>query len=173
MISYFDFVVEHMIHISRFQLLLRLKEQCSLVNLDQLQLSTKKIDKSSSLVEIYGEDIGLVFSALFPRLLASAVLQSMDEVSMQLALPFEEDLTKGELGGTKPLIPIEIVNEIQCNSCHHSLIPSKSIQRTVELPLGHWDEIADYLICYNGVSHRTTRLVHASARKYRSLLSFF
>jgi hypothetical protein len=150
----FDVIAEQMIHISRFQLLLRIKERHLPFHLDQLQISTKEIKKCCSLVEIYSEGMGIVFSAVFPRSLTNVVLQSLDEISLQLSLPYEEDLTTGELGTAKPLTPIEMINEIQCNSCQQRLLPCKSIQRTCELPVGHWDEIADYLICYNGVSNR-------------------
>lgn len=66
---------------------------------------------------------------------------------------------------------LQVVNRLVCGTCHLPvLLPdrgesvegentveaqqftsSTTIQRVASLPTGHWDDIADYLICYNGV----------------------
>ena len=52
---------------------------------------------------------------------------------------------------------LDEINTVVCGTCHLPLIvPNAStkqpISRVYPLPQGHWDEIADYLICYDGVS---------------------
>ncbi len=149
----FDFVVEDMIHISRFQFLLRCRPHVTEIDMTTLQLSTKKMNNfNSSLVELFASETGLMFSVLFPRSLENANIHFLNETTLQLSLPYLEDPTVGQLGVLKQLTPIETINKIQCSSCRQSLLSSNPIERTSELPVGHWDEIVDYLICYNGVS---------------------
>ena len=51
---------------------------------------------------------------------------------------------------------LDEINSVVCGACHLPLIAKnakhKPIARAFPLPQGHWDEIADYLICYDGVS---------------------
>ena len=56
---------------------------------------------------------------------------------------------------------LDEINTVVCGACHLPLVapgchtdsvPKKSpISHVFPLPQGHWDEIADYLICYDGV----------------------
>ena len=68
------------------------------------------------------------------------------------------------------LTPVEALTNIECRSCQQPLLKAPyscgmglnenegtrkkdSITRNVcHLPSGHWDEITDYLMCYDGVS---------------------
>jgi hypothetical protein len=52
------------------------------------------------------------------------------------------------------LLPItaKIMNSLQCRFCGLSLLPQGSVDCVLPLPTGYWDEVADYLICYSGVS---------------------
>jgi len=48
---------------------------------------------------------------------------------------------------------LDEINTVVCGACHLPLVPSTTtppIYRVFPLPQGHWDEIADYLICYDG-----------------------
>lgn len=150
------FVVEEMIHISRFQLLVKRNEYSSCLDLRNLRSSTKKLNHGITLLQLQS-DRGLEFSIVFPRSLKNAIVQFLDETSLQLSLPYDFDPTLDDLGTQKALTNIETINRIQCNSCQHPLLPSLPITRTSELPVGHWDEIADYLICYNGVRSESKR----------------
>ncbi len=59
---------------------------------------------------------------------------------------------------------LDEINTVVCGACHLPLVPSTTtatttttttappISRVFPLPQGHWDDIADYLICYDGVS---------------------
>jgi HECT-like Ubiquitin-conjugating enzyme (E2)-binding/MYND finger len=55
---------------------------------------------------------------------------------------------------SQQLLPItaKIINSLQCRFCGLSLLPQGSVDRVLPLPTGYWDEVADYLICYSGVS---------------------
>lgn len=160
----FEVVAEEMKHISRFQMTLRWKSQDEDIDLGSTRISTSQCNGSSSLVEIVTEKGDkTIFSAIFPRRLENERLQILDKKTVCLSLPYQEDPTERELGSQRSLTTIEDINSIQCSSCHQSLLPLKPIQRTAELPVGHWDEIADYLICYSGVSGSK---IETSVRKY-------
>ena len=48
------------------------------------------------------------------------------------------------------------MNYLCCRTCHNPIVENDgkpNIQSVLPLPSGYWDEITDYLICYDGVSH--------------------
>jgi len=153
--QWFTMVAEEMIHISRYQVTLRkVSEKCFDMDLECVEMCITKVNDSSSLVTVRAENGISVFSALFPRLLQNGRMQLVeDTATLQLSLPYQDDPTAHDLVLPRTLTPIEQINSIRCGSCQWPLLPAeKAIERTAELPVGHWDEIADYLICYNGVS---------------------
>lgn len=64
------------------------------------------------------------------------------------------------------LSPVKALNHLKCRSCHQILVKRPSlqeknkeeeegkgpIQSVFPLPVGYWDEITDYLTCFEGVS---------------------
>jgi hypothetical protein len=76
----------------------------------------------------------------------------------------EREMSSGEDRQFTTSSDLERVNQMACGSCGHSLlspnssnndnddIKPQSIQRVLPLPTGYWDEIAEYLICFEGVS---------------------
>ena len=42
------------------------------------------------------------------------------------------------------------LNHLRCRSCQIPIIDSDTIQSVLPLPSGYWDEISDYLTCYDG-----------------------
>ena len=45
----------------------------------------------------------------------------------------------------------EVANSLCCRACEQSLFNNTAtVKRILPLPAGYWDEITDYLICYNG-----------------------
>ena len=71
---------------------------------------------------------------------------------------------------TMPMLtPTNALTNLQCRSCHYPLLKSEnpssntnnvggakknnSIRNVCHLPTGFWDEITDYLTCYDGVSN--------------------
>jgi hypothetical protein len=50
--------------------------------------------------------------------------------------------------------PLHLLKEtVACKSCHSKLFTNsiQEVERILPLPSGYWDEIADYLMCYEGV----------------------
>ena len=53
----------------------------------------------------------------------------------------------------------EALNNLCCRTCHNAIVKNASeinqaiIRSVLPLPSGYWDEITDYLICYEGVSY--------------------
>jgi hypothetical protein len=48
---------------------------------------------------------------------------------------------------------LEAINSLSCRYCDQEILSENhGIQNVMPLPKGHWDEVTDYLICYNGVS---------------------
>lgn len=48
------------------------------------------------------------------------------------------------------------MNYLCCRTCHNPIVENDGepiIQSVLPLPSGYWDEITDFLICYDGVSH--------------------
>ena len=78
-------------------------------------------------------------------------LKNLSDDVLQISVTYKEDPTLREMGTQSILVGLEEVNQIQCSSCHTPLLSGQPIKRTSELPTGHWDDIADYLICYSGV----------------------
>ena len=152
----FDVVVEDMKFISRFQMTLQRKLNSAInrVNLSEARLNFRIPDQGRSVttVEITVDAVE-IYSATLPRLLeeCSARIQHLSDDVLQVSVTYKEDPTLREMGTQCILIGLEEVNQIRCSSCQTPLLSGKIIKRTSELPVGHWDDIADYLICYSGV----------------------
>ena len=178
---HFDVVVEDMKYISRFQITLHRKWNSTIksVDLTKAELNFRIPSKGSTAttIEIMVETDFEIYSATLPRLLEerSARIQHLSDDVLQISVTYKEDPTLREMGTQSILVGLEEVNQIQCSSCHTPLLSGQPIKRTSELPTGHWDDIADYLICYSGVrqsilcsvmlcpittSHTSTFLVH-------------
>jgi hypothetical protein len=76
--------------------------------------------------------------------------------SLNLRLEYQSSLEQksGELeSSTSNLLPISNANKLQCRFCQMNLLSSNApIDRVVPMPSANWDDIADFLICYSGVS---------------------
>lgn len=157
----FSMVVEEMKHISRFQLTLRLNRSTEEDNvLENLSISITLKGESCSTIFLKDDIRDLVFFKVeLPRALheASHQVHRLDDRTIQLQVPYLDDPFDNEMQHMQALTPIESINCIQCRFCQQSLLTSHPIQRTSQLPLGQWDEVADYLICYNGVSTTTNK----------------
>jgi len=46
----------------------------------------------------------------------------------------------------------EALNWLCCRTCHNPIVANGVIRSVLPLPSGYWDDITDYLICYDGVS---------------------
>ena len=92
---------------------------------------------------------------------ANSALITADKDSIILCLPYQSDGSTGEspdLIGTSTQIKIDRLNYVACGACGNSLLhkeglsPTQNrIKKVLPLPTGYWDEITDYLSCYEGV----------------------
>lgn len=149
LMRYFSMVAEEMRYISRYQVTLRKISPKPDLDLTNIEMSFSKVKDSSSLVELRIRGVGTIFSVIFPRCLEDGRIQLEDTETLLLSLTYRED--PGDLGLRNTLTAVDKINMIQCSSCKQPILQGKPIHKTAELPLGHWDEIADYLICYSGV----------------------
>ncbi|KAL7486805.1 hypothetical protein ACHAW6_012407 [Cyclotella cf. meneghiniana] len=46
----------------------------------------------------------------------------------------------------------EDLNRLCCRTCHNPIVTNGVIRSVLPLPSGYWDDITDYLVCYDGVS---------------------
>jgi hypothetical protein len=76
---------------------------------------------------------------------------------------FDSAILTDELMGTESIFSsnttdAKALNHLCCRSCHNPIVKSHNttnqsvIRSVLPLPSGYWDEITDYLICYDGVS---------------------
>lgn len=153
--SFCTMAIEEMKHISRFHIFLAIPDD---VQGGKFSLDTKKVSKSSSIIEVHSqkdEQVSTIFQVEIPRLLGDGDLFYDGKKFIQMRIPYLDDLTTGELVQPTPLDDLRTINAVQCGSCGQALLKNTGIiKRTTSLPVGHWDDIADYLICYSGVSDR-------------------
>lgn len=172
----FDVVLEDMQHISRFQLTLQRRIRSSINSVDlsksKVNFSTASGASTATDIEILSDENNLLYSATMPRLVEehSARFKLISDDILQLSLTYKDDPTLRDMGTRKVLVSLEEINQIQCSSCKTPLLSENRIKRTSELPVGHWDDIADYLICYSGV--RPNKSKHTVNRFVFLILSF-
>eukprot|EP00804_Cyclotella_cryptica_P011379 CCRYP_016066-RA/>CCRYP_016066-RA protein AED:0.09 eAED:0.09 QI:3427/1/1/1/0.5/0.33/3/218/726 len=51
---------------------------------------------------------------------------------------------------TATITETEALNHLCCRTCHNPIVEDGVIRTALPLPSGYWDEITDYLICYEG-----------------------
>ena len=159
------YVVEGMRNISSYQVTLWPKKQGeTLPNPDELNVSMQYASKGNTMVILRKHDV-IVFSAQFPgRLLAAPgsrnVVQRHSEcLSLRLQ---SHDSFDDALSDSSSITSLAAVRSICCQYCDQALLDEtgkKGIQKVLPLPKGYWDEVTDYLICYNGVSCRVVPVV--------------
>ena len=94
-----------------------------------------------------------IFLAMLPRHLKAneCSWRIEDNGTIELRLPYEERISDSDLTRMETSYSIDTLNRLQCRYCEQHLFQDKStIRKTLLLPRGNWDEIADYLICYSG-----------------------
>jgi hypothetical protein len=156
-----SFVAEEMKYISRFQINIRQRGTNAnpWKHQHNFELLTTLVNESRTLVVLKDKNHQTtVFATELPRRLQPdkcswQMVEEEGSPTIQLRLQYEGDLGDQELGLPEcSTMTKEVINELQCGCCDQSLLRNKPIERVLQLPSGHWDEIADYLICYDGVS---------------------
>lgn len=144
-------LMEDMKHLFQFRLTLRVNSDAESLNLTELSLGTTVANGGWSTLELSAPSKRGIFVAQVPRVLTEGQMQlGNDGTLLQLRLPYKDDPSDSEIVRSRSLATNENINTVQCYSCQQPLLRSRPITRTAELPSGYWDEIADYLICYNG-----------------------
>ena len=155
-----NFVVEDMQHISRYQFYLSKPPIIRLpLSLDDVEVSTIFPEQFRSILQLTSKTTSAVlFCVEVPQRLESRPISfHVDEEhgEIQISFQYKSDPTgmrETEFSGE--MMPAEAINHVHCRYCDQRLVPKKSISQMRQLPSGYWDEIADYLICYDGVSSK-------------------
>eukprot|EP00934_Nitzschia_sp_Nitz4_P007640 Nitzschia sp. Nitz4//scaffold166_size90379//47879//49388//NITZ4_005060-RA/size90379-exonerate_est2genome-gene-0.74-mRNA-1//1//CDS//3329538205//7630//frame0 len=103
-------------------------------------------------VTLKASDTSDVIEIRLPRRILSCQLLPGEQPNLLVLRLSYDDATESPLPHRGKLPMQESINTIQCFACSQSLLLSRPIKRAAELPVGCWDEIADYLICYSGQS---------------------
>jgi hypothetical protein len=150
-----SFVVEDMRHILRYQITLKVKPESKIgIASDGLDVSMKQTSPNHTLVTLKSRSSPFVFRTELPRRLESrpSPLQMEEDGTIHLRLEYQGDPCDPDVDFLEKPPTADEVNRLQCRFCDQPLLASKAIERVLPLPSGYWEEIADYLICYNGVS---------------------
>lgn len=149
--------VDEMPNISSYQVTLWPKTKTEiLLSPRDLELSMKCSSQGNTVVTLRLQD-ALLFSAQFPgrlvsspELLANAVQRQRDCLTVRLQ---SRDTFHDDVCTSHNPTSLAAVHSICCRYCDHALLATtQQIEKVLPLPKGHWDEVTDYLICYNGVS---------------------
>jgi hypothetical protein len=158
---YFDFYIEHLAHLSSYQIDVRLKRSISNSDTNNVENWSIKLTRDEndgiSMVHLYNNQVE---QTLVLRL-EGLVQRRVDSISEQrgtlsIRLSFE--------GDCEPVLSTRvssktIVNNLACSGCGTRLIADTEnnnnndtprIKRVLTLPSGIWDEMTDYLICFEG-----------------------
>ena len=149
------YVVEEMPNICSYQVTLWPKiDSAPLPDPNSLQLSMQHCQQGNTVVALRKGD-EYIFSAKFPGRLeampevTSVVKRQSDCLTLRLqSRHVFDDFSRGDCSTS-----LEAISSISCRYCDQAILTeTHGIQKVMPLPKGHWDEVTDYLICYNGVS---------------------
>lgn len=188
--DYFSFVIEDMRHISKYQLTLTPSQSESSSTTSkrsdrrvhppsdiQVEILPSESHINSTIIRIFNcSNHTKIFELELPRKIVHSeskqqtVVQADDTGNFQLQLEYQGDPSYQFSHFSEQRLDSSTINSIQCRFCHLPLLVNNPIERVLPLPAGHWEEIADYLICYSGVSsHMLINLICTYAEE--SLLS--
>eukprot|EP00977_Amphora_coffeiformis_P011091 scaffold2655_cov179-Amphora_coffeaeformis.AAC.24 len=152
----FEIYIEELYHLSCYQLDIRpkLSADTSSMDLEHWSVQVSHDQEESSTVSLY--NAYLKHKLLF-RLLGR-VNDFVDSVSLQkgcLSIRISVEALGESLPGTRASCSEELANQLCCSGCGTILVaePSENesrVKRVLSLPSGSWDDMNDYLICYEG-----------------------
>lgn len=147
-------------HLQCYQILLRPIAQRK-INLDLWKISIAPASSTTSVVAFIYDDDSLRIE--LPRRLAETTRAYLveDDLAVSMRLTYAETsdqyLERSERWLAPQLLNSESASRrLACGFCHHPLLSNKgeegdaTIERVLPLPSGRWDEMQDYLICYEG-----------------------
>ncbi|GFH44424.1 hypothetical protein CTEN210_00898 [Chaetoceros tenuissimus] len=162
-----DFMVEKLIYISCFAVTLTQPQESTIVieNLQQISIQTRTIGKRITIVDItHVASDTLLARIQLPSIITATSQEIMASMNLELnsnktILTFRIMYNDGGQGtidnilpeSTLQLTPTHALQKLQCKSCHQFLVKNDAVIKEVySLPQGHWDEITDYLTCFEG-----------------------
>lgn len=187
-----DYWIEILSNICCYQIMLRpnaahLKDMFGVSEVaDELELSVTILDErqhTTSVVSLRRRGSrqeakpNVIFCAMLPGKVSSTPRSFQVENtnidgsgSLNLRLEYQSSLEQksGELeSSTSYSLSISSAKKLQCRFCQMNLLSSNTpIDRVVPMPSANWDDIADYLICYSGVSNSSIcAFIHDGTRK--------
>jgi hypothetical protein len=149
------YVVEEMPNISSYQVTLWPRKPAERVpHSDEVALSVQ-VDSHGNTNVSLRLHVKLSFLAQFPGRVA-ATPEPTDLVQGQsdcLSVRLQCQDRIGEDCHDNLATSLATLCSISCRYCEQSLLTKTcNIKKVLQLPSGNWDEVTDYLICYNGVS---------------------
>jgi WD40 repeat protein len=176
--SVVSMLVEEMPQISCFQVTLKLSVGFDNIQSHELDITAEpasKPDKTLVVISNRSSDSKATLFAgefIYPIRADDVSLQQEKEKDdkqslnvITVRLPHEPNLASSGLlldsQSEQTTASLTDINNAACGSCHMPLFlkdavatygtrPRSTIEKTLPLPQGHWDDIADYLICYSG-----------------------
>ena len=142
----FRYVVEETPNISCYQVMLSVPSSTS------VSVSVESLSHiSSSLVNVSSNGGISLFTICFPVSLVQQALTQIQSLGdcWYFRLQSSSTLPPSEMTDPPNTTTPKVMDSMSCRSCRRNLFQT-TIQRILPLPSGYWDEIADYLICYEG-----------------------
>jgi HECT-like Ubiquitin-conjugating enzyme (E2)-binding len=175
--SQWDFWIENLSHISSYQIVLRPKtnsqgthvQQQSIASIaDRLEISVTRVGQEKSMVLVRTRSIPnknnedkaqpIFCAKLLGKIQSQPSSFQIGQDSLHIQLKYDDDIMEQHLiQESTAILHKTNVAHLACKSCRQRVVRTDTeITRVVPMPSSNWDEIADYLICYSGVSTRTT-----------------
>jgi hypothetical protein len=167
-----DFIIEHLSNISTYMFMLVKPSRNGAIQLDDIKINLIPLKQNTKVTVYSGTNRCLAEFMMPKQLYATATttdemyqtLQSHHDQNISFRIRYVDSLyvPNDNLCMDTPYksTPNTAINMLQCKSCEINLVrssdneedPSPIIQHVYPLPSGHWDEITDYLTCFEGVS---------------------
>lgn len=164
-VSQWDFWIENLSHISSYQIVLRPKanqdtQQQSIDSLvDSLEMSVTYVGQEKSMVLLRkrsspNNEEPPIFCARLPGTIQSQPSSfQIGQDSLHIQLKYDDLVEHHLIQESTAVLHETNAAFLACKHCRQRVVRDEAgITRVVRMPSSNWDEIADYLICFSGVS---------------------
>ena len=160
--------IEELRHIRRFQIVLisPLRSLCT----DQIQLLQEE-NKYYISVFCENQTRKKILTVIVPREICMNEIrvQINDSSFVSITIPYIDtignDTLLSDQSTSFQCVPSTTVSSLMCRNCKNKLFPLRSdvsigpvIRDVLPLPVGHWDEISDYIMCNDEVNFKTINI---------------
>lgn len=165
-----NFIIENLSNIATYIIMMVSPSMNSVIQLDDIQLNIVPL-KQNTKVTVNSRTNDCLAEFMLPKLVCSTTdevyqtLQIHQDQKVSFRIRYEDLLHDPNDTIVAPYksTPNAAINNLKCKSCGINLVHSCGsnnkeedslpiIQNVYPLPSGHWDEITDYLTCFEGVS---------------------